>query len=158
MYQKTKHSKQQPFFSRSTLTAFAVAGIIAAPFLLTGVIHAHEGGMHEKSASPHTSMSMPMGHDPESKGSQALQESMMMSMKDMESMSTTGNPDHDFALMMVQHHKAAMDMAQIELKYGKDAKLRSMAKHIIASQKEEIKQFERWLERQNRTMAQPKSK
>lgn len=149
MYQKTKHSKKQSISSR-TLGAFIAVGIMAAPLLPTGIVHANEGdNMHDKSGSPSTSMSMPMDNKTMSPGSQALHESMMKGMKDMESMSMMGDTDQDFAMMMIQHHKAALNMTQIELKHGKDAKLRSMAKKIIASQKEEIKQFERWMERHN---------
>ena len=71
--------------------------------------------------------------------------SMMGMMKSMESMKTTGDPDRDFAMMMKMHHQGAIDMAQMELKSGKDANMRSMAKKIIAAQQKEIKQFDQWL-------------
>lgn len=65
--------------------------------------------------------------------------------KDMPDMKMTGDPDHDFAMMMVHHHKMALDMAQIEVKEGKDAKIRGMAQNIIDSQKKEIAEFEAWM-------------
>ena len=71
--------------------------------------------------------------------------SMMGMMKGMESMKTTGDPDHDFAMMMKMHHQGAIDMAQMELKSGKDASMRAMAKKIIEAQQKEIKQFDQWL-------------
>ncbi|MEO6697510.1 MAG: DUF305 domain-containing protein [Gammaproteobacteria bacterium] len=158
MYQKNKHSKNKSVFSRSAIAAFAALGIVASPFLLTGIVQADEGGMHDKSASPSISMPMPMDHKAMSPGSQELQESMMKGMKEMESMSMMGNPDQDFAMMMIKHHKAALDMAKIELKHGKDPKLRSMANEIIASQKAEIKQFEQWLDKHMQSMAKPMPK
>lgn len=100
---------------------------------------------------------MAMNHEGMSTGSKKMHESMMKGMEKMQSMTMTDNTDQDFAMMMMEHHKAAMDMAQIELKYGKDAKLRSMARNIVASQKAEIKELERWQERHNRTMSQSKS-
>lgn len=70
---------------------------------------------------------------------------MMSGQKDMPAMKMTGDPDHDFAMMMVMHHKMALDMAQIELKDGKDAKIRGMAQNIVDSQKKEIAEFEAWM-------------
>lgn len=71
--------------------------------------------------------------------------SMMGTMKSMESMKTTGDPDRDFAMMMKMHHQGAIDMAQMELKSGKDAYLKAMAKKVIDAQQKEIKEFDQWL-------------
>ena len=49
-----------------------------------------------------------------------------------------GNPDHDFAAMMVPHHQGAIDMAKVELLYGKDPVLRRLAQEIIVTQQQEI--------------------
>jgi uncharacterized protein (DUF305 family) len=35
-------------------------------------------------------------------------------------------------------------MAEVELKYGKDAELKKMAQKIIDAQRKEIKEFEEW--------------
>ena len=35
-------------------------------------------------------------------------------------MKPTGNPDKDFVMMMIPHHQGAVDMAKVELQYGKD--------------------------------------
>jgi uncharacterized protein (DUF305 family) len=66
-------------------------------------------------------------------------QAMTRGMKEMESMPMSGDTDHDFAMMMRTHHQSAVDMAEIELRTGKDPTLRSMAKNIISSQKKEIK-------------------
>ena len=71
--------------------------------------------------------------------------SMMGMMKNMESMKTTGDTDRDFATMMKIHHQGAIDMAQMELQSGKNAKMRLMAKRIIKAQQKEIKEFDQWL-------------
>jgi len=74
---------------------------------------------------------------------------MMSMMKDsnqkMMSMPMTGNPDIDFAMMMRVHHMSAVQMAEIELRDGKEAKMSAMAKKIISSQKKEIKELEQFL-------------
>jgi uncharacterized protein (DUF305 family) len=50
----------------------------------------------------------------------------------------TGDIDRDFVAMMVPHHQGAVDMAQAELKYGRNEQLRRLAQEIIAAQQKEI--------------------
>jgi len=50
----------------------------------------------------------------------------------------TGNPDRDFAAMMIPHHQGAVDMAKAELLYGKDPVLRRLAGEIIVTQEQEM--------------------
>jgi len=50
----------------------------------------------------------------------------------------TGDIDRDFALMMIPHHQGAIDMAVIELRYGKNEQLRRIAQEIIVDQMQEI--------------------
>lgn len=49
-----------------------------------------------------------------------------------------GDPDHDFAAMMVPHHQGAIDMAKTQLLYGKNPVLRRLAQEIIVTQGSEI--------------------
>lgn len=55
-----------------------------------------------------------------------------------------GDADKDFVMMMIPHHQGAIDMANIELKYGKDETLRAMAKAIVEAQEKEIKEMKDW--------------
>lgn len=66
-----------------------------------------------------------------------LMQCMDKSMAAMKKMKPSGNVDHDFAQLMAEHHKGAMDMSAVEIKYGKDAKLKAMAKKMVAAQKRE---------------------
>ncbi len=91
-------------------------------------------------------------------GSMEMHKSMMGGMKSMESMKGSGDIDHDFAMMMKMHHQSALDMANIQLQQGKDAKMRSMAKDIIKSQTKEIKEFDKWLAKNEKPMNMPMSK
>jgi len=50
----------------------------------------------------------------------------------------TGDPDRDFARMMIAHHQGAIDMALAELRYGKDKRLRRLAQQIVVDQQQEI--------------------
>jgi uncharacterized protein (DUF305 family) len=50
----------------------------------------------------------------------------------------TGDADHDFAAMMIPHHQGAIDMAKVELLYGKNPVLRRLAQEIVVTQRSEI--------------------
>jgi hypothetical protein len=50
----------------------------------------------------------------------------------------SGDVDHDFVAMMVAHHQGAIDMAQAELRYGRNERLRRLAQEIIVTQQQEI--------------------
>lgn len=53
--------------------------------------------------------------------------------------------DYDFMRAMLAHHEGAVDMAKIELKYGKDEKAQKLAKNIIRAQIREIKMMKFWI-------------
>jgi uncharacterized protein (DUF305 family) len=50
----------------------------------------------------------------------------------------SGDVDRDFVAMMAPHHQGAIDMAQAELRYGRNEQLRRMAQEIIVTQQQEI--------------------
>ena len=58
----------------------------------------------------------------------------------------TGDPDTDFAAMMIPHHQGAIEMAKAELAQGKDPELRRLAEEIIAAQEREITILQQWLQ------------
>ena len=51
---------------------------------------------------------------------------------------STGDVDRDFVAMMTPHHQGAIDMAQLELRYGRNEQLRRLAQEIIVTQRQEI--------------------
>lgn len=55
------------------------------------------------------------------------------------------DPDTAFAKGMLGHHRGAIDMAEIQLKYGKDAAMRQLAQQIITEQQAEIDVLNKWL-------------
>jgi uncharacterized protein (DUF305 family) len=90
-------------------------------------------------------MTMAADDTASSAGSKAIHDAMMKGMSPMHSMQMSGDPDRDFAMMMIQHHQQAIDMSRAELKHGKNADVRKKAQEIIdASQKDiaELKKHE----------------
>ena len=75
----------------------------------------------------------------------AIHESMMRMHAQMDAAETNGNPDRDFASMMIPHHQGAIDMAKAELLYGKDPVMRRLAQEIIVDQQSEIDAMKLWL-------------
>ena len=69
---------------------------------------------------------------------QLMNQAMTVMDRDMQQAPMAGNPDHDFAAMMIPHHQGAIDMAKVELVYGKDPVLRRIAQDIIVTQQQEI--------------------
>jgi hypothetical protein len=50
----------------------------------------------------------------------------------------SGDVDADFVAMMVPHHQGAIEMAQAELRYGRNEQLRRLSQEIIVTQQQEI--------------------
>ena len=93
-----------------------------------------------------SSASMPMGHtQPGAAGMGDMKQSMMGGMDSVQKMEMSGDTDKDFAMMMKIYHQGAVDMARMELAHGKSPVMKAMARQIIAAQKKEIAQFDRWL-------------
>ena len=73
----------------------------------------------------------------------AMHEPMMKGVMDPD-------PDTAFVRGMLWHHRGAVDMAKIQLKYGKDPELNKMAEDIIKAQQAEISFMEKWLEKRGK--------
>lgn len=54
-----------------------------------------------------------------------------------------------FVLGMLPHHVGAIDMAEIQLKYGTDPEMRELARQILEAQHPEVEQMRTWLKRNN---------
>ncbi len=78
-----------------------------------------------------------------------MMETAMTGMDDgMNRAPMTGDPDHDFAAMMIPHHQGAIDMAKAELLYGTNPVLRRLAQEIVVTQNSEITIMQRELQKQ----------
>lgn len=78
-------------------------------------------------------------------------ESLKQMYQQMLSASAIDDPDEAFRQTLIPHHKGAMAMAQIELKYGKDDKIRQFADRTIETQQAEINALRHWIPSANPT-------
>jgi len=153
MFQEIGSTQLVPSVWKGRAVTIVGAAILTSSFWMTA--HAAEKSP-PMSKQQHESMSAK--GDAKSMDSMDMHKAMMKGMKDMGAMKSSGDIDHDFAMMMKMHHESALDMAEVELQQGKDPKMRSMAKKIIESQKKEIKEFDQWLAKQKQPMAVPMPK
>lgn len=75
-----------------------------------------------------------------------FKQAYMNLMKNM-NMEFSGNADADFARSMIKHHQGGIEMANIQLKHGKDAEMRKMAEKQIKEQGGDNGKFEAWLKK-----------
>ena len=65
-------------------------------------------------------------------------EAAMRKMMTAMSIEPSGDVDRDFAAMMIPHHQGAIEMAQAELRHGRNELLRRIAQEIVVEQQQEI--------------------
>jgi uncharacterized protein (DUF305 family) len=109
--------------------------------LLALAVSAGAGSFAQQDHSGH-SMTAPMGE------AAKAYEAANARMHDAMAISYSGNADIDFARGMIPHHRGAIDMAKVVLKYGKDPEIRKLAEEILAAQEKEIAWMEGWLKKQ----------
>ena len=121
----------------------ALVGASAALSLSSVPADAQQSG----ASMPGMDMSHAAGNTPggsDDASSKAFKEADQKMMKDMSAPNYTGDADKDFVSHMIPHHQGAIDMAQVELKYGKDPVLRRLARQIVKAQHDEIQLMQRW--------------
>ncbi len=105
--------------------------VLPIAYLLTGAVLG--SSLVAPAFAQHHDMSKSMQGSP----SEMMQMSMEKMNHNMGGMKMTGDTDRDFAMMMAEHHQGAIQMAQIEVKYGKSFELKAMAKMMISAQMKE---------------------
>ncbi|BCJ91974.1 hypothetical protein IZ6_27090 [Terrihabitans soli] len=108
--------------------------VFALSLAMTGTAFAQDHGAHGGHAAP-------VG-DPAYAAQMKAHEKMSV---DMGAVKPSGNPDVDFVRMMIPHHQGAIDMAEAELKFGKDESRKALARQIIEAQTKEIAEMKDWL-------------
>ncbi|QPB20409.1 DUF305 domain-containing protein [Rhizobium sp. 007] len=127
------------------ILALTAAFAFAAPALVQEALAQDKTNMNQDMPM-HTNMQMDMSKPMGDQGpsSQAFAEANAKMHKDM-AIEMTGDADADFVRSMIPHHQGAIDMAQIELQYGKDANIRKLAEAVIKAQEAEIADMNAWL-------------
>lgn len=69
---------------------------------------------------------------------------------DMAKDASIADPDEAFTRAMIPHHQAAIEMARIVLKHGKDEHAKKLANDVIREQAREIADMEEWLKKRAR--------
>ena len=114
--------------------------VALAVLLLVSVSRAKPPHQHEVSPSQST----PSASIAAESFTSLMMQAMDRMHRDMSSV-PSGDPDRDFAAMMIPHHQGAVDMAKVELQFEKNPVLRRLAQGIIVEQLQEIEVMQREL-------------
>lgn len=115
----------------------ALAGVVVLSLAGPGAVRAAEPMVMDHGAMA------PAASGTETPSDKAFAASNAAMMKDM-ALKPSGDADRDFVAMMLPHHRGAVDMAKVELQYGKDPTLRKLAAAIVKAQDVEIAQMQGW--------------
>ncbi|AEG91166.1 CopM family metallochaperone [Ramlibacter tataouinensis] len=153
---------QVRFALRRTLAAIPatlVATMAVSAMSYWGLHHALYGldgrsGVAANNNNPGAAARSTHTHDPErpheapaagGSAQAAYLASMQRMHGDMEAGVKHPDPDQAFVRGMIAHHRAAIEMAQIQLRHGTETQNRRLAQEIIETQKREIAEMEAWL-------------
>ena len=115
----------------------AAAIAVAMPLLAPGA------GAVDQAKMDHSKMRHGGAASPATQAYRKAMDGMMAGMD----IAYTGNSDVDFAKGMIPHHQGAVEMAKVELEFGKDPELRKLAEDIIKAQESEIAFMTEWMKK-----------
>lgn len=119
-----------------------LAALSAALFL--GIASAG-AALAQEGHNGHDMSGMSMSEGASAPAAKGYTEAMDKMHETMGHIEYSGDADVDFALGMIPHHQAAIEMAKVQLEYGKDPEIRKLSEDIIKAQEGEIKQLKDWL-------------
>lgn len=120
---------------------------LAALALTVSVTAAQAQSMHDHPMHEPATQEQPSS--PPSEQSPAAASPLMQPLSQMQQglvgVALTGDMDHDFAAIMMHHHQAAIAMARLEMKEGKDPKIKKLAQDIVKAQVKQICEMNTWV-------------
>jgi uncharacterized protein (DUF305 family) len=105
--------------------------------------HSHGAAPAQPGAGQHAHGAQGAAASPSTAAFRAANEKMHRDM----AVQFTGNADRDFAAAMIPHHQGAIEMARIQVQYGRDPEMRRIAEAVIREQEREIAELRALLER-----------
>lgn len=66
-------------------------------------------------------------------------------LNQMQSAALNGDPDHDYAHLLILHHQDAIELAEVEVQNGQNEELKAIAQQIIDNNQQEIGELETWV-------------
>jgi uncharacterized protein (DUF305 family) len=80
--------------------------------------------------------------DPDGAAALGMSDEQMGMEHDADDLLNSGDVDADFATMMIDHHRGAIEMAELALERAEHGELKELAEAIIAAQQREIEVLE----------------
>ena len=120
-----------------------LAGILVGIFIASGSVRARNypmmnmmgmGRFAEEESCPMME-GVGVGH---------MDESMNKMMNDLQNVEG-GNFDREFTERMIDHHRGAIDMAELALDKSSRKEIKDLSEEIISAQNEEINMMENWM-------------
>lgn len=124
-----------------TRSALTRAAAILAVSLTLAACNAAE---RDADAVEEAATSAPEARSPSQQAFAEANDRMHAAMADI-----PADADEAFMRGMLAHHRGAVEMAQVELQHGRDAKARDLARRIIAAQQAEIEEMDAWLKQRD---------
>ena len=132
------------------LTLKTAAGLALALAVAAPAAAQSSSGMQGGGSMPGMSRSQNMGGMKGMEGMSPMQHEMMMAMQRMDQdmmAAEDSNPDRAFAKKMMAHHQGAIAMSEIEVRYGKDAEAKRLARKTIKENGRGVSELKAFLAR-----------
>lgn len=77
--------------------------------------------------------------------SEQLRSATEGTLNQLQSAGLNGDPDHDYAHLLILHHQDAVEMAEVQVQHGQNEELKALAQQIIDNNQQEISELETWV-------------
>lgn len=132
--------------SRTTIIA---AAAVTLAFATTSFSGASAQEMKGHGMKGHSGMTMNAASADDSASTKAFKAANAKMHQGM-AIEFSGDADVDFARGMIAHHQGAIDMAKVELEFGKHPVQRKLAEAVIKAQEAEIADMQAWLKQRGK--------